>query len=297
MSSPATIGVLHDVPVPTWFGVGGRADALAAPGSREELQAVLAEHDPALGPVRVLGDGANLLVADVGVDGLVLSLSRLNSTEWHESGVRAQAGAGLPKLVVESVRRGLSGLEGLGGIPATLGGAIRMNAGGAFGEIGETVRCVDVIDASGALTTRSGRELSFGYRRSNLGDVVIVSAELSLPPGDAEALRARLKEVMAHKKDAQPLADRSAGCVFKNPTVRGRRVSAGRLIDKAGAKGLRVGGASVSERHGNFIVVGDGATATDVLDLIDTVRRRVRDHAGVELEQELVVWSRGDGHA
>ncbi len=281
-------------PIETWFGVGGGADALVTPQSVDDLRAAIREHDPALGPVRVLGDGANLLVCDDGVDGLVIDTSALASVEWIDTGVHAGAGAGLPKLVTEACRRGLGGLEGLGGVPASLGGAVRMNAGGAFGEIAETIRSVRVVDMQGNEHTLKTSELEFGYRRSNLSGLIVVGAELTLPSADPQALRSRLKEVMAHKKDAQPLAARSAGCVFKNPDVDGERVSAGRLIDKAGLKGERIGGASVSERHGNFVVVEEGATASHVLALIDRVRARVLDESGVELEQELVVWKRGE---
>jgi len=279
--------------IETWFGVGGGADALVTPRSVEDLCAAIREHDPALGPVRVLGDGANLLVSDDGVDGLVIDTKELNSVEWIDTGVRAGAGAGLPKLVTEACRRGLGGLEGLGGVPASLGGAVRMNAGGAFGEIADSVRTVRVVNSLGDEHTLKPSELEFGYRRSNLSGLIVVEAELALPGADPQALRARLKEVMAHKKDAQPLAANSAGCVFKNPDVDGERVSAGRLIDKAGLKGERIGGASVSERHGNFVVVEDGATASHVLALIDRVRERVLAECGVGLEQELVVWKRG----
>ncbi len=289
----AAASVEFDAPIATWFGVGGRADRLARPGSVEELRALLEGHDASTGEVRVLGDGANLLVADEGVDGLVVDLKKMNALEWGEAGVVAGAGASLQKVVAEACRRGLGGVEGLGGVPASMGGAARMNAGGAFGEIGDVIAGVRVVDERGIAHQLTRAELEFGYRRSNLGGLVVVGVELALTPEDPQALRKRLKEVMAHKKDAQPLAAKSAGCVFKNPEVDGARVSAGRLIDKAGLKGERVGGASVSERHGNFVIVEGGATATDALRLIGLVRERVREDVGIELEQELVVWERG----
>jgi len=293
--SAATLNITRDAPLETWFGAGGRADRYAEPRTTDELRALLADHDPATGPVRVIGDGANLLVADDGVDGLVLSLAAMNNVEWRENGLAAGAGALLPRLVVDAVRQGLAGLEGLGGVPASLGGALRMNAGGAFGEIGPAVRAVRVLDHAGREHRLEQPELDFGYRSSNLAGLIVVEAELALAPEDPERLRDRLKEVMAHKKEAQPLGDRSAGCVFKNPTVDGQRVSAGRLIDKAGLKGERAGGATVSERHGNFITVEPGGAAADVLALIDRVRSRVESETGVALEQELVVWARGQG--
>jgi len=284
-------------PIETWFGVGGAADHLVAPTDTDDLRAALQRHDPASGPVRVLGDGANLLVADEGVDGLVIDTRNLDAIEWTDDGVTASAGASLQKLVAEACRRGLAGLEGLGGVPASLGGAVRMNAGGAFGEIGPAVASLRALDHEGNERTLDARDLTFAYRSSNLDGLIVVEATLRLSPEDPEALRSRLKDVMAHKKDAQPLAANSAGCVFKNPLVKGQRVSAGRLIDKAGLKGERIGGASVSERHGNFIVVEKGASASDVLALISRVRARVYEESGTELEQELVVWRRGTDDA
>jgi UDP-N-acetylmuramate dehydrogenase len=215
--------------------------------------------------------------------------------------VRAMAGANLPRLILEACRRGRSGLEGLGGIPATVGGAARMNAGGTFGEIGNAVRAVHAIDRAGCEVTFTREQAGFGYRRSNLGDVVIVSVDLDLGEDDPKKLRDRLKEVMEYKKRSQPMAERSAGCVFKNPTLAadlpaigaaGQRVSAGMLIDRAGCKGLGIGGASVSTRHANFVVTSDDASAHDVIELIDEVKRRVLDAHGVELEPEVVIWRR-----
>lgn len=290
-------------PIPTWFGVGGRADHYAEPETVEALGALVEEFR---GDVRVLGEGANLLVEDAGVGGLVVSLKALRavrritgsgSGSGADSGamiVRAGAGASLPRLIVDTVREGLGGLEGLGGIPATVGGAVRMNAGGAFGEIADAVVAVRGLTRAGRMFERSREETPFAYRGSGLSDSFITEVDFSLTPGDAVALRDRLKHVMAAKKTSQPMAERSAGCVFKNPLVDGARVSAGRLIDSAGAKGMRVGAASVSAVHANFIVVEPGGCAQDVLTLIDEVRALVRDGHGVTLEPEVVVWRRDE---
>jgi UDP-N-acetylmuramate dehydrogenase len=265
------------------------------------------EIDPAL---RVLGDGANLLVDDEGVEELVVKLdprggiegNELGRVEWDASGaVRAGAGANLPAMITEAVRRGLGGIEGLAGVPASLGGALVMNAGGAFGQIADVVVAVEGIDRAGRAVRLERGQIAFGYRASGLEGLVITGAELRLTPGDKDALRARLKEVMDKKKGSQPLRENSAGCVFKNPVLdrdvegvggRGQRVSAGMLIDRAGLKGLRAGGASVSEVHANFVVTGDGARARDVIDLIGEVRRRVLDRFGVTLATEVVIWRR-----
>lgn len=287
--------VLRNAPIDTWFGVGGGADAYAEPESLDELRALI---DLYQGDVRILGDGANLLVDDGGVDGLVVSLKHFRRMECEEGGagaiiVRVGAGANLPRLIVDLVRDGLGGLEGLGGVPATVGGAVRMNAGGAFGEIGETVASVRGVTRDGAPFERSRPDIPFAYRQSGLEDAIIAEVDFTLVPGDAGALRARLKDVMAYKKKSQPLAEKSAGCVFRNPTLNGVRVSAGMLIDRAGCKGLRIGGAEVSQVHGNFFITHPGATAADALRLIEEVRQRVNDHVAAALETEVVIWRRG----
>jgi len=304
MTAVADLVVERNAPIPTWFGIGGGAEQLARPESVEQLVRCV-QIDPEL---RVLGDGANLLVDDAGVRELVVVLNAAAFTRvtWSADGrVVAGAGAQLPKLITESVRRGLAGLEGLGGIPATIGGAVRMNAGGAFGQIADVVERVHAVDREGREVVLERGEIAFSYRHSGLDGLIVTGVELALRPSDPAALRARLKDVMEYKKRSQPMADRSAGCVFKNPTLGqdlagigrpGERVSAGMLIDKAGCKGLRVGGASVSERHGNFIVAesppAGRAMARDVIDLMAEVARRVREGFGVELVPEVVIWRR-----
>ncbi len=296
--SPA---ILTDQPIPTWFGIGGRADRLATPSTDDELAACLAL-DPEL---LVLGDGANLLVDDAGVSALVVSFAGPRFSGWtideRTGAVRVGAGANLPKLINETVRRGLAGLEGLAGIPATIGGALVMNAGGAFGQIADAVVRVHARRRDGSALSLERRDIAFEYRRSGLQDLIITEAELALAPIDPAALRTRLLEVMEYKKASQPLADKSAGCVFKNPILtadlpavasKGTRVSAGLLIDRAGCKGLAVGGASVSHRHANFIVTSHGARAGDVVSLLRAVRDRVADAFGVRLEPEIVLWGR-----
>lgn len=287
--------------IPTWFGVGGRADRLARPASPEQLRRCL-EIDPSL---RVLGEGANLLVDDDGVGELVVAMTdpgmRAVTFVPDSPRVIAMAGADLPRLCTEAVRRGRAGLEGLAGIPATVGGAAVMNAGGAFGQFADVVKSVRAFSRDGREVVIPRERIDYRYRHSGLNDLVVVSVELELPEGDPEALRARLKDVMAYKKRSQPMSDRSAGCFFKNPTLAhdlagigaaGQRVSAGMLIDRAGCKRMGIGGASVSERHANFVVTGEGAAARDVIELMAEVRRRVREAFGVELEPEVVVWRR-----
>ncbi len=300
-----SLEILEHAPIPTWFGVGGGADRFATPRSLDELRHAR-EIDPAL---RVLGDGANLLVDDAGVGGLVVSLKspafQETRIDARTGSVHAGAGADFQKLIHETVRAGLGGLEGLVGIPASVGGACIMNAGGAFGQVADAVHRVEALDRSGRSVVRERAQIPFGYRHSGLGDLIVTSVELRLTPGDPEALRARLKECMAYKKRSQPMAADSAGCCFKNPTLRaplslpgreaipaGSRASAGLLIDKAGCKGLRIGGAEVSPVHGNFLIAHPGARARDVIDLMDEVARRVFDAFGVAIEREVVVWER-----
>ncbi len=289
--------------VPTWFGIGGGAERFATVRSAEQLARAL-EMDPAL---RVLGDGANLLVDDAGVSELVVRLEG-GLAEWSIDGakgsVRVGAGANLPKLINETVRVGLSGLDSLAGIPASVGGALVMNAGGKFGELEQFVVRVDAITREGKRITLERGDIAFGYRRSGLNHLILTGCELQLVPDDPAAVRKRLKEVMAYKKKSQPMAEKSAGCTYKNPTLdhdimdlydangrAGRRVPAGLLIDRAGLKALAVGAVSVSDVHANFFVTGPGATARDVIALMEEVERRVMDRFGVKLEREVVVWS------
>lgn len=299
----------RNVAIPTWFGVGGGADAFVEAGSVDELCAVLREERV----VRVLGEGANLLVDDAGVDGVVVSLARLDHVETLGGGaVRVGGGADLMRLITGTLRDGLSGLEALAGIPASVGGACVMNAGGAFGSIAQFVTRVRVAARNGGVRWLAREEIAFDYRRSGLEGFIVVEAELALREVEGkerDAARERLKEVMAYKKGSQPMADRSAGCVWKNPaapedwneqrTPDGRRVPAGWLVDRAGLKGLRVGGASVSAAHANFVVTEhrEGrpiARAADVLALMREVRARVLDRFGVTLEPEVVIWRRAE---
>ena len=171
-----------------------------------------------------------------------------------------------------------------------------MNAGGAFGCIGDAVRSVTCLTARGDLVTYPASELHFEYRATNIPDPLIIAAALELRAADPIALRRRVKEIFAFKKSTQPLAGHSAGCAFRNPIdpVSEQRVSAGKLIDESGLKGQRIGGATVSRRHANFIVTEPGATAEDVLQLMELIRRRVYEQCGIELEDEIVVWRRGE---
>ncbi|MCZ6812198.1 MAG: UDP-N-acetylmuramate dehydrogenase [Planctomycetota bacterium] len=302
--SDLDVDVVLDAPIGamTWYGIGGRADLLVRPNSIEALATLAKRCDRNSATLRVLGGGANLLVADEGADGIVVRLDTpaLREIKYNRTGrissMKAMAGADLAKTLMDATRRGLDGLSPMAGIPGTIGGAIRMNAGGAFGSIGDAVNSVTCITRRGELVTYPADELRFEYRQTNIPDPLIVSATFNLQPADPITLRNRVKEIFAFKKSTQPLADHSAGCTFKNPIdpVSEQRVPAGKLIDEAGLKGERIGGASISRHHANFIITEPGAAAEDVLQLLDLVRRRVYEHAGIELQQEVVVWRRGE---
>jgi UDP-N-acetylmuramate dehydrogenase len=289
----------------TWYGIGGPADFLVRPRSQEALVTLVRRARREGMPVRVLGSGANLLVADEGVDGIVLRLDmpcftevRYNATGEVEA-MRVGAGADMAKTLNDTVRRGLSGLAQMAGIPASVGGAVRMNAGGAFGAIGDAVHSIGCLSEQGDLRVYPASEILFGYRETNIRDPIILWAAFRLAETDPIALRERVKEIFAYKKSTQPLADHSAGCMFKNPTdtrpdSNGERVSAGKLVDLAGLKGCTVGGAYVSQQHGNFIAVRPGARAADIVELVRVVKERVQDAHGIDLHTEVVYWSRSN---
>jgi UDP-N-acetylmuramate dehydrogenase len=272
----------------TGFGVGGPATYFIEPRTVDELSDVARRCRENEVPMYALGAGANLLVDDTGVKGAVIRLRQgeFDTTEFTSAGVRAAAGADMGRLVLRCVREGLGGLEGLTGIPGSVGGCVRMNAGGAFGDIGNAVESVDVMTESGEIFTRHRGELAFAYRSTNITARFILAAEFTLTPDDPHRILRQVKQIWMYKKNTQPLAQRNAGCVFKNP----RGLSAGALIDRAGLKGKRVGGAVVSEKHANFIITERGATASDVLKLINVIRETVYKTSEVYLELEIEVW-------
>jgi UDP-N-acetylmuramate dehydrogenase len=272
----------------TWMGIGGPAEFFVEPRTVEELQSVVRRAASEGLPIRVLGGGSNLLVREAGVPGVVLRLSAgvFNQIQVAKNVATAGGGARLGHVISTAVRAGLGGLEALVGIPGTIGGALHGNAGGNGGDIGQWTCSADVMTRSGEIISRSRDDLVFAYRHSSLDELVILSAQFSLEEEDAQELTKRMQKQWIVKKAGQPLAHQSAGCIFKNP----RGISAGMLIDQAGMKGTRVGGAEVSDRHANFIVVDRDATSSDVLQLIDLVRSRVAEQLGVELELEIEVW-------
>jgi UDP-N-acetylmuramate dehydrogenase len=272
----------------TWFRLGGPAEYFAEPENVDELAALvrrLRENDV---PMRLLGGGSNVLVRDEGVPGMVIRLSASAFAEISIQGRKVTSGGGmkLGQLISTSVREGLAGLEALVGIPGTLGGALHGNAGSRAGDIGQWTCRATVMTPSGDIIERGRDDLTFAYRESSLDELVILSAQFELEQEDPEELTKRMQKHWIVKKANQPLGHQSAGCIFKNP----RGMSAGMLIDQAGLKGTRVGGAEVSDVHANFIVASDGATSQDVLRLVELVRSRVAERLGVDLETEIEVW-------
>ncbi len=272
----------------TYLRLGGPAEMLVQPRAREELSRFVQRCFQERLPLRVLGSGCNLLVRDEGVRGAVLRLVEPAFTQVSVEGrrIRAGTGAAMSALISQAARHGLAGLETLVGIPGTVGGALRFNAGDRQGEIGQFVRQVEVLDIGGAVQVRDRDELRFGDHASNLDDPVLLSVEFALEPDTADAIVKRMRKAWIVRKATQPLNFQSAGRIFKNP----RGLSAAALIEQAGLVRTRVGGAEVSDRDANFIVVHPGATSRDVLRLIDLVRSRVQEQFNVPLEQELKVW-------
>jgi UDP-N-acetylmuramate dehydrogenase len=272
----------------TWYKIGGPARWFIQPRNPEELSDAVrrcAENDI---HVYVLGLGANLLVGDGGVNAAVF---RLDAEYWRRvkydhTAVEVGAGADMQKLVLRTVRQGLAGIECLAGIPGTLGGGVRMNAGGKFGDLGALVTKVQVMDAEGAIFERTKDDLVFDYRQTNIVAPFILGATLELEQDDPERIMQKTKEIWMFKRNSQPLNTKNCGCIFKNP----RGLSAGALIDQAGLKGMRIGGAEVSTKHANFIVAYPGCLADDVLRLIKIIREKVYDKNQIVLESEVKVW-------
>lgn len=272
----------------TWFQLGGPADYFAEPRNPDELIALIKRCRDEEIPVRVVGRGSNILIRDEGVHGLVLRLSEPAFCELEVSGNQITVGGGsrLGRLVTTAVREGLAGLEVLVAIPGTVGGALHGNAGTHGGDIGQWTTQATLITHAGEVITRYREEMVFSYRQSSLDELIILSAKLELEEDDPHELGKRLQKQWILRKASQPMGHQCAGCVFKNP----RGVSAGELIERAGLKGTRIGGAVVSDRHANFIVAEPECTSNDVLRLIDLVRAQVHERLGVELELELEIW-------
>jgi UDP-N-acetylmuramate dehydrogenase len=268
--------------------LGGPAEMLVQPRSQDELSRVVRHCFQGHIPLRVLGCGCNMLIRDEGVSGAVLRLSDPAFTQIAVEGKRVRAGTGatLSALISATARHGLAGLETLVGIPGTVGGALRTNAGDRTGDVGQFVHLVEVMDSQGHLQVRDRDELHFSEHGSNLDDPVLLTVEFTLDLDSADAIVKRLTKAWILRKATQPANFQAAGRIFKNP----RGLSASALIEKANLVRTRVGGAEVSDRDANYIVVHPGASSRDVLRLIDLMRSRVQERFNIPLEQEITVW-------
>jgi UDP-N-acetylmuramate dehydrogenase len=273
----------------TWYGLGGPADYFIRPETVEQLKTVVQRCSENNIPIYVLGFGSNLLISDDGLRAVVIKLDseKFAQTQFDGEQLTAWAGAKLNELVLTCVRKGLSGLEALTGIPGSIGGAVKMNAGGSFGDIGAAVETVTLMDSHGNIFEKSKPELVFDYRSTNITATFILNATLKLTGADPEQIMRTVKEIWIYKKNSQPLNTRNCGCIFKNP----RGVSAGALIDRAGLKGLRIGGAVVSEKHANFILAEKGCKSRDVVRLIEAIKEKVKEQFGIGLELEVEIWN------
>jgi UDP-N-acetylmuramate dehydrogenase len=272
----------------TYLKIGGPAEMLVQPRSREELAGVVRRCAEQHIPLRVLGGGCNILVRDEGVRGAVVRLNEPTFTQIQVQGrrVRAGAGASLAALISQAARHGLAGLETLVGIPGTVGGALRCSAGDRSGQLGQYIRQVEVLDGRGEVQVRERDELRSGLGWSSLDDPVLLAADFELEADRADDIVKRMRRAWIQRMASQPLRFQSAGRLFKNP----RGFSAAALIEQAGLARTRVGGAEVSERDASFVVAQPGTSARDVLRLIDLIRTRVRERFNTELELEIAVW-------
>lgn len=271
----------------TTLRVGGPADFYVEPASEADLAAVVRWCGARKVPFFVLGRGSNLLVKDGGFRGVVICLAQPRFSQIEVRGERLECGAGakLKAVAVEAKRHSLSGLEFLEGIPGSVGGALRMNAGAMGGAIFEVVRSVRLMGLDGEIRERVPSDLEVKYRGcATLKHYIALGAVLQGQAGKPEAIERRMNEFSRRRWSSQPAAA-SAGCMFKNPTA----LPAGKLIEELGLKGTRVGGAMVSMEHGNFLVNDGTATARDVLALIELVRERARSGRGIELETEVEI--------
>ena len=271
----------------TTFRVGGPADVLVNMNSAREISIALRAAKDAGVPSTIIGNGSNLLVRDGGIRGLVIRISGSMADIAHSgTSLHAQAGASIAAVASYARANGLAGMAPIAGIPGTIGGAVIMNAGAYGGEMSQIVTRVDAITIEGGKPVRfEGRKLGFDYRRSAMMDagVIVTDVTMELTPGDPAEIAARTQELLATRREKQPLEYPSAGSTFKRP----EGYFAAKLIDDAGLRGLRIGDAQVSEKHAGFIINLGHATASDILRLMDEVTARVKAQFGVDLEPEV----------
>lgn len=269
-----------------WFNVGGIAEVMFRPADSDDLIYFL-KNKPAGVPITILGVGSNLLVRDGGIDGVVIRLGR-GFTQIHKEDNLVHAGSGALSFNVATLAAdyGISGLEFLVGVPGTIGGALAMNAGAYGGDIASVLKSAEAIDESGNLHHLSPEDIGYIYRGNTLPDgMIFINCILRGESGEVDVIKARLAEITRMREDTQPIRSKTSGSTFKNPTG----LKAWQLIDEAGCRGLKIGGAQVSEKHCNFFINTGNATAADIESLGEEVRNRVRTKTGVELVWEVKI--------
>ena len=270
----------------TTFKIGGPAQYYVTPESVTQIQEVVSLCKDKNIPLHVIGNGSNILVGDDGVDGVVLALfNTFSDYEIKDNVITAQAGMSLIKLAVIALREGLTGLEFASGIPGSVGGAVYMNAGAYDGQMKDVVTSVTVLDEAGNIRILGRDELDMGYRTSAVAkhNMIVLQVIIELKAGDKEQIKDRMNQLSELRKQKQPLEYPSAGSTFKRP----EGYFAGKLIADAGLKGYSIGGAAVSEKHAGFVVNMGGATAKDVVELTDYIKKRIIEQFGVTLELEI----------
>lgn len=277
----------------TTFKVGGPATLVAEPATLEEAVAAVAACTAAGAPLRVIGCGSNILASDAGLDCVLLRFGeRLCAVKVSGTQLCALAGATNKQVAQAALAAGLTGYEFASGIPGSIGGAAVMNAGAYDGEFKDVAVGITCCDAQGRIVRLSGEEACFGYRHSKMMDegLIVLSATLQLQPAAQQGISERMEELRIRREEKQPLEMPSAGSTFKRP----QGYFAGKLIQDAGLKGYRVGGAMVSPKHSGFVVNAGGATAADIRQLIEDVQERVFEMEGVRLEPEVRMWGFDD---
>lgn len=278
----------------TTFKIGGPADILVIPSSQDDLINAVKIIRGERVPLFLMGNGSNLLVSDDGVRGAVIQIAGgMNNITFDKETVKAEAGTYMNKLIIACAEQGLSGLELFIGIPAAVGGAVAMNMGSWGGNISRFIDNITVLTPDGKKKKVAKFDCGFDYRGSRIAKEgnIILEAELKLSKEDPLKIKARQDQVLSMKALGQPIGSPSAGCVFKNPYPE----VAGKLVDDAGLKGEKAGGAQISEVHGNYIINTGGATASDVISLISRIKGIVREKSGIELETEIKMVGFGQG--
>ena len=274
----------------TSFAIGGAAEVMAFPKTREELAKLLKTSALLDAKFAILGAGTNVLAPDAGIRGMVICLKNCfdGIEQLDDTRIRVMAGATMARAAVYASNLGLSGLEFAHGIPGTVGGGVYMNAGAYGGELCQVTESVEVMDYDGNIRIYSAEEMDFSYRHSRMEEEagIVLSAVFALIPGDPETIKAKMKELIGKRTASQPLDLPSAGSAFKRPV--GGYAAA--LIDQAGLKGYQVGGAAISTKHAGFAVNVGGATAEDVKQLLQQVSDKVYEQSGIRIEPEVRIW-------